>query len=157
MDTVKRRHCAGIKTTMMYGDNTISWLSGKKEISNTKGRSHSSVRSNDGETSKYNNQQGIHNHCTCQYNAGGYYHLRGGVVALSRGEAAIDPWRRLHFMKFLPLPILSSFRKSQSGICHYCQAVSKWTTTWPSTATTRWTPDSAGVTTFWRYHCGAIV
>ena len=29
-------------------------------------QSHSSVRNNEGETSKYNNQQGIHNQWTCQ-------------------------------------------------------------------------------------------
>ena len=56
-----------------------------------KEQSHSYVRRNDGKTSKYNNQKGIRNHWTYQYNTGGSCHLRGVAVAPARGEAAIAP------------------------------------------------------------------
>ena len=115
------------------------------------------MRRNDRETSKYNNQQGIHNHWTCQCNASGSFHLRGGEVATAQWEAAIVPWRRLHFRNCLPLPILLSVRKNRSGICLCCQVVAAWTTTWMSMAKTRWTSDTAGVTTFWRYQHGTVV
>ena len=119
--------------------------------------SHSSVRRNDGETSKYNNQQGIHNHWTCQCNAGGSFHLRGTAVAPAPGKAAIAPWRRLQFRNCLPLPILVSVHNSSSGVCLCRQAVAAWTTTWHSMATMRWTPDPAVVSTFWGYQRGAFI
>ena len=112
---------------------------------------------NDGETSKYNNEQGIHNHWTCQCNTGGSCHPRGGAVSPARGEAAIAPRRRLHFHNYLPLPIPVSVWKNRLGICLCCQAVATWTTTWPSMATTRWTPDPAGVPAFWGYQHSAVV
>ena len=120
-------------------------------------RSHSSVMSNDGETSKYNNQQGIHNYWTCQCNTGGSCHLRGAAATLARGEADIAPWRRLHFRNCLPLPILLSVRNNPSGICLYLKEVAAWTTTWQSMGTTRWIPAPVGVPTFWRYQCGAVI
>ena len=147
---MKRRHCVGRKTAMMHGDNTISQLSSSKVSSNPKERSYSSVRKNDRETSKYNNQQGIHNHSTCHL-------LRGGAVAPARWEADITPWRRLHFWNRLPLLILAFAQKKRSGIFLCCQAVAVWTTAWPPMDTTRWTPDPAGVPAFWHYQRGASV
>ena len=41
MVTVKRLHCSGRKTTMMYGDNTIYYLIISEVISDPKERSHS--------------------------------------------------------------------------------------------------------------------
>ena len=74
---------------MMYSDITISQLSGLLVSSNKKEPLHLSVRRNDGETSKDNNEQGVNNYWTCQNKAGGYCRLRGGVVAPAQGEAAI--------------------------------------------------------------------
>ena len=108
-------------------------------------------------TSKYNNQQGIYNHWTCQCNKGGSCHLRGVAVAPAHGEAAIAPWRRLHFCNYLSLQIPVSVRKNLLGICLCFQVVTTWTTTFPLMATTIWTPDLAGVPTFWGYQRGAIV
>ena len=154
---MKRRHCAGIKKQWCM---VIIWYLSqlvKKEISNPTERSHSYVRSNDGETSKYNNQQGIHNYWTCQCKSGGSCHLQGGAVALAQGEAAIASRRWPHFRYCLPLPILSSVWKNRSGVCLCRQAVAAWTKTWTSMTTTRWTPDPMGVPIFWGYQRGSFV
>ena len=54
--TLKPRRCAGIKTTMINGNNTIAQKSSSNVSRYTNIRLHSSVRRNDRETSEYNNQ-----------------------------------------------------------------------------------------------------
>ena len=49
------------------------------------------MRRHDGEHSKYNNQQGIHNHWTCQYNASVSCHLQDRAVAPARGGGRNPP------------------------------------------------------------------
>ena len=54
---VKPHHCDGRNTMMIHGNNAIAQQSGSNVISDPNDWSHSSMRRNDRETSKYNSQQ----------------------------------------------------------------------------------------------------
>ena len=114
----KRRHCAGRKTTMMYGDNKIYQLSSSKIRNNPKECLYSPARNNDREASKYNNQQGIHNHCTCQRNSSVSCRTRGGLVALAWGGGHYFPVKTSANLEYIPTPNTCIHAEEASGDMH---------------------------------------